>query len=137
MKPKRFARQFGVLWICALALLVKSQPVVKAAEPVVSVDSTIQTAWKLAQEIGVYHFSSDVRQITYPAPAIANVGRSSTTQTYYLEGDVDSPAQSFNLVLWQSGGDIATQKDGVEIKVEAGQAYGREIGGTWVVCAWL
>jgi len=131
MKPKRFARQYGVLWICALALLVKSQPVVKAAEPAVSGDATIQTAWKLAQEIGVYHFSSDVRQTTYPAPAIVNVGRSSTTQTYYLEGDVDNPAQSFNLILWQSGGNIATQKDGVEIRIDGQQAYGRQIGGTW------
>jgi hypothetical protein len=91
----------------------------------------VQRAWESAQEVGEYHFSSAVDQTTIPAPAIANVGRSSQRDQYYLEGDVDQSAQSLNLMFWSGSGNLVTQKDGVEIRIEGNQAYGRPIGGIW------
>ena len=130
-------RWFKIFAICLLSLFLFSPifqiPSQAAPEPYPQqAVQAVQRAWELAQDIGVYHFATDVEQTTYPAPAIANVGRSSsTTDSYYMEGDVDSPAQSFFLTLWQGGGNVTTQKDGIEIRIEGGEAYGRPIGGLW------
>ncbi|MBU0510485.1 MAG: hypothetical protein KKD28_04155, partial [Chloroflexi bacterium] len=129
-------RWFKIFTICLLSLFLFSPifQIPSQAAPEPSPEQAVQAvqhAWELAQEIGIYHFTTDVEQTTYPAPAIANVGRSSSIQTYYLEGDVDSPAQAFYMTLWQGGGNAATQKDGIEIRMEGGEAYGRPIGGLW------
>jgi hypothetical protein len=91
----------------------------------------VQSAWQRAQEIGVYHFATEIVQTTHPAPAIANFGRSSRQDTVYLEGDVDTPARTILMSLWQNGGSVLNARDGIEVRIEGDRAYTRQIGGAW------
>jgi len=90
----------------------------------------VQRAWRLAQESGAYHFSTDIVQTTYPAPAVSNVGRSSRQETLYIEGQANLPERTLSMTLWK-GGSVLSLRDGIEVRVEGDQAYGRQIGGTW------
>ena len=130
---KRFhpASLLALILLAAFVLLVSISSVSQAAGPDPSPEKTIQRAWESAQANGVYHFNTSVEQVTYPAPAIANLGQSSRTDTYYLQGEVNAPADSLSLTLWQNAGNIASQKDGVQIRVEGNKAFGRSIGGNW------
>jgi len=91
----------------------------------------IQAAWRRAQEAGAYRFATDIVQTTYPAPRLTNVGRSSRQDTLYIEGETNLPDRTMQIVLWQDGGSLLNPRDGVEIRIEGDQAYGRQIGGTW------
>ena len=69
--------------------------------------------------------------LPHPAPAFANVGRSSQRDELYLNGSLDRPARSIHLTLRKNSGNVATGHDGVEIHIKDGKAWGREIGSTW------
>ncbi len=69
-------------------------------------------------------------QVTYPAPTLANVGRSPTQQTVHLEGSVDLPKHALSMQLWQ-GGSVLQPADALEIKVEGDRAWGRQAGSGW------
>jgi subtilase family serine protease/subtilisin-like proprotein convertase family protein len=132
MKKRYYASQMVLLSIVlTAAFLFAPASRTSQAAPGISPQMTVQRAWELAQEIGAYHFATAVDQTTFPAPAIANVGQSSHTETYHLEGDVNLPEQVLNLMLWQDGGNLVTQQDGVEIRIEKGRAQGRVIEGNW------
>lgn len=90
-------------------------------------EQAVQAAWQLAQQAGRYQFTTEFAQTTYPAPALANVGRGSRTDRLRLEGQVDLPARSLHMTLWQ--GDVSN--DGMEVRLEGGEGYGRMPGGTW------
>ena len=66
-------------------------PSVSAAS---SAEQEVRAAWQRAQEAGVYGFSTEIVQKTYPAPALVNVGRSSRKDTIYLEGQTNLPESS-------------------------------------------
>lgn len=82
MKPSRYLCSLILIPAVAVALLVKVNFGTQAAGPDPSPDKAVQDAWKPAQEIGVYHFNTDIERTTYPAPAIANVVKSSSTETF-------------------------------------------------------
>ena len=94
-------------------------------------DQAVQDAWKLARQVGVYHFSTDIVQTTYPAPTLANVGRSSRQEQLHLSGQIDLPQQTMHLSLYQGGGSLLNDQDGLEVRFEANRAYGRSAGGEW------
>ena len=48
-----------------------------------------------------------------------------------MEGSVDLPARTLQLSLWQGAGSLLIPGDGVEIRIEGDQAYGRQSGGQW------
>ncbi len=96
-----------------------------------SPEHEVQAAWRRAQEAGAYHFSTEIVQTTYPAPALVNVGRSSRKNTIYLEGQTNLPERQLYLTLWTGGGNTFTRKDGVDVRIEGDHAYGRIIGGEW------
>ena len=102
-----------------------------AAAPARSPHERIQRAWQQAQESGSYRFATQIVQTTYPAPSLANVGRSSRQETVHVEGHADLPAQTLQLALWAGGGSLSNPRDGVEVRVTGDQAYGRPIGGEW------
>ncbi len=144
MNRSRFPRRYVML--CGIALLVvaalcfqstgrlvlpASDAVQALSLPSVSSpEHELQAAWRRAQEAGAYHFATEIVQTTYPAPTLSNVGRSSRQETIYLEGQTDLFSHELFMTLWQ-GGNLLNQRDGVEVRVEDEQAYGRTIGGTW------
>ncbi|MCB0093613.1 MAG: hypothetical protein KDE54_37245, partial [Caldilineaceae bacterium] len=54
----------------------------RAADPVTA-------AWEKARAAGSYHFESEVTQITMPTAKVTNVGRSSRTERFQLNGAND------------------------------------------------
>ncbi len=117
---------FALVMMCAPAWRVSRA----AAQPDAQV--AVREAWQRAEKVGAYRFSTDIEQTTYPAPMVANVGRSSHTETYHLDGAVNRRAESLSLTIWQNSGNLLTGQDGFEIRVRDGKAYGRPIGGgTW------
>jgi len=118
--------------VCLFAIIILTAvPTATQATTGISADEAVQRAWRLALETGIYHFSTNVEQTIYPTPAVANVGRSSRTETFYLEGDVNTPMESLYLTLFQNSGNVVNRKDGVEIRIEGNQTYGRPIDGEW------
>ncbi|MEA3395909.1 MAG: hypothetical protein U9R05_00410 [Chloroflexota bacterium] len=102
----------------------------QAALPL-SPEQTVQRAWRLAQESGAYHFSTEIVQTTYPAPALVNVGRSSRQDTLHIEGQTNLPARTLQMTLWKDGGSLLNPSDGVEMRIVGDQAYGRSVGSEW------
>lgn len=94
-----------------------------------SPEEEVQAAWRRAQEAGAYQFATEIVQTTYPAPRLTNVGRSSRVDTLYLEGETNLPERTMQMVLWQNGGSVLNPGDGVEMRIEGDQAYGRQTGG--------
>ncbi len=96
-----------------------------------SSEQAIQRAWQRAQESGDYRFSTDIAQTTYPAPALVNVGRGSRQDILHIEGETNLYERTMFMALWKGGGSLIGLRDGVEVRVEGDQAYGRQIGGVW------
>ena len=104
--------------------LRRSRPAAAAAE--------VRRAWQRASDLGVYHFTTDLVQLLYGAPSIANAGSTPQREELHLEGDVDLAAQAMTMKLWQDGGSVAGTGDGAEMRVEGGKAYlRRSAGGAW------
>jgi len=116
----------GIPILVAIAIV----PLASAAGPAPTPEQAVQRAWQRAHEAGVYHFASEIVQTTYPAPAIANFGRTSRQDALYLEGDVDLPAHTIGMSLWKNG-NVLNSRDGLEVRIEGDRAWGRQIGGTW------
>jgi len=91
----------------------------------------VQEAWARAAQAGAYQFRTEIVQTTYPAPALANVGRSSRVENVYLEGQTDTAQRQFLMTLWNEGGNALNGQDGVEIRLEGDKTYGRTSGGEW------
>ncbi len=129
MKTKHSPR-YGY-WIIAasvtlLLLAVATLPLISQAAPPPSPEQIIRNAWELAQESGRYHFATDIEQTTYPAPKLANVGRSSHKDQVYLEGQANLPDRSLTMSLWTGQGHALDPQDTVEIRIEDDRAYGRQ-----------
>ncbi|MGD2205171.1 MAG: hypothetical protein PVH17_00205, partial [Anaerolineae bacterium] len=128
---KRKAQLLAIVLLVGLSLValgVLPQPGA-ARQP--SPEQVVQRAWRNAQESGVYHFATELVQTTHPAPKLANAGRTSRVDSLYIEGETDLPSRSLQMALWQSGS-LLDARDGVEIRVEGDQAYGRTAGSqTW------
>jgi hypothetical protein len=91
----------------------------------------VRQAWRRAQEAGAYRFSTELVQITHLAPTLANVGRSSRRETLHLEGEANLPEQDLTMALWKGDGSLLDRRNGVEVRIEDGRAYGRAIEGAW------
>ncbi len=96
-----------------------------------SPEGEVREAWRRAQDIGQYHFTSELVQTTHPGPALVNVGRSSETQRLYMEGETDLPADQLQLALWQNEGSAVNQHNGIEIRIDGTETFGRVAGGEW------
>ncbi|MFN8486196.1 MAG: LamG-like jellyroll fold domain-containing protein [Caldilineaceae bacterium] len=123
-----------LLLLGCMSLLASQHPIAwrqaAVATPATPTDAVAQ-AWQLAQRLSRYHFMTQVEQQRYPAPRLANVGR--TPQTDYIdgEGQVDLAANQMQMTLWQQQDATATKAGGVEFKVENGRSYMRQPQGEW------
>jgi subtilisin-like proprotein convertase family protein len=95
------------------------------AETPADPEQIVQRAWQRAQASGTYRFQTRIVQTTYPAPALANVGRSGRQESVQIEGQADLPARA----LWMS---LQQENGTVEMRVEGDRAQGRVSGGEWV-----
>ncbi|MFN8471119.1 MAG: LamG-like jellyroll fold domain-containing protein [Anaerolineae bacterium] len=94
-----------------------------------SAEHEVASVWQRAQALGDYRFRTDVVQTTHPAPALANVGRSSHEDTLHLDGQVHAVDQRVDMRLWQ--GTAWDDSDGVEMRIEGDKAFGRQPNGEW------
>jgi len=116
----------------ALAVLLLAYPIgIAATASSPFVKDPVNTAWRRAQESGVYRFATTVVETTHPAPTVANVGSTSREECMYLEGETNLPESTLHLTLWRNGGSVMKLRDGVELRIEGDRAQGREIGGPW------
>ncbi|MCD6285451.1 MAG: hypothetical protein J7M39_06015 [Anaerolineae bacterium] len=122
-----------ILLVAVVLLILPFRAAAGVAPPLAAIAARdpVTAAWQRAQSSGVYHFATTVIETTHPAPTVANVGRSSTQQHIYLEGDTNLPERSLQMVLYQRGGSLLNRRDGIEVRIEDTSAYGRPIDGTW------
>ncbi|HHJ07220.1 MAG TPA: hypothetical protein ENK24_06945, partial [Anaerolineae bacterium] len=115
----------GLLFLWTLSAPLK--PLAAAPSP----EQRVRQAWQNARQAGRYHFATSIEQTTFPAPTLANVGRSTRADQLFLEGDTNLPDRALELTLWRGGGNLLNPKDGVEIRIDGDRAQGRAIGGEW------
>lgn len=109
-----------------LVLLLSAPTGIFSAPPLdpTAVDE-VNDAWQQALEIGVYDYSSDIVQTTWPTPRLENVGLSSTQRRFYLEGNTDLHEDFLQMALWSDGGNVRGRDNALEIKIEDGKSLGR------------
>jgi len=116
--------------IVLITLFATASPASQVAYSEPQPDELVQRAWQRAQRVGVYRFTTEIVQTTYPAPRLSNVGRSSSSETAHLEGQANLPEHKLLMTLWK-GGSVANVSNGVEVRIEGEHAYGRQTGGAW------
>ena len=104
---KHSARAHATRWLIAVALticlILALLPVTAANSAVATPEQIVQAAWQRAQQSGVYRFTTEIVQTTYPAPSVANTGRSSRSETIYLDGESNTPERKFQLTVRNDG----------------------------------
>ncbi|MGC9396645.1 MAG: LamG-like jellyroll fold domain-containing protein [Anaerolineae bacterium] len=119
-----------------LALAAGGLSAVNAADEVDPMQA-VQNAWQRAAQARAYQFRTEIVQTTYPAPTLANVGRSSRIESVYIEGQTDTAQRQFLMTLWNEGGNALNGQDAagtqhpVEIRLDGDKTYGRTRGGEW------
>ncbi|MCB0128382.1 MAG: hypothetical protein KDE58_39215, partial [Caldilineaceae bacterium] len=83
----------------------------------------LQAVWQRAGASAQYDYHSTILQTTIPTARLSNAGRSSQTQRIRIDGNLDKTADIMQMAL-QVG-----QREPVAVKIEAGQAYGRQGNG--------
>jgi hypothetical protein len=131
MKRTRLFRYLAVAVGIPLLAAIAILPLASAAGPAPTPEQAVQRAWQAAHDAGVYHFTSDVVQTSYPAPALGNVGRSSTRNRLHLEGDVDLPGRTMQMRMWTGAGSVANPDTAAEMRIEGERAWTRQGGGSW------
>ncbi|MGB0383516.1 MAG: LamG-like jellyroll fold domain-containing protein [Ardenticatenaceae bacterium] len=124
---------YFTLAVALLLVLLASQPTAIFSAPALdpaAVDE-VNDAWQQALEIGVYDYSSDIVQTTWPTPRLKNVGLSSTQRHFYLEGDTNLHEDFLQLALWSDGGNTRGRDNALEIKIEEGKSLGRVANQAW------
>ena len=85
----------------------------------------VERSWKMAQLADSYSFSSDVVMTTTPLATPGNVGMQSTQQSASLKGRTDLAAKTMYITLNRLQNTAYEQTNGIQFKVENGQAYQR------------
>ncbi|MBN2390841.1 MAG: thrombospondin type 3 repeat-containing protein, partial [Anaerolineae bacterium] len=131
MKHSRYS--FSRIMIVVGVLLVLAAGGLSAVNAADDTDpmQAVQKAWARAAQTGAYQFRTEIVQTTYPAPALANVGRGSRVESVYIEGQTDTAQRQFLMTLWNEGGNALNGQDSVEIRLDGDKTYGRASGGEW------
>ncbi|NJL33913.1 MAG: hypothetical protein HC893_08700, partial [Chloroflexaceae bacterium] len=88
-------------------------------------------AWDRVHQAGSYHFHADITQITTPLASVTNVGRTSTRNAFYLQGATNLQEETMQMRLWSEESSVLLPGNGMEMRVEDGQAYARQGGQEW------
>ncbi|MCB0086345.1 MAG: hypothetical protein KDE54_00400, partial [Caldilineaceae bacterium] len=115
-----------ILGLLALTMVLSAQPALADRLPQ-SAYQQLQAAWRRAAQIGQYDYHSTILQTTTPAANLRNAGRGSQTQRVRIDGRLDKAADAMQMQV-QVG-----QQPPIAVKIEEGQAFGRQSsGGEWV-----
>lgn len=127
--PRKHAfAHFGLAaLLCAGLVLASVAPLFAQTAPY----DAVRAAWERARAAGNYSFSSDVQQLFIPTASVLNVGQTSHTNRYYLEGSANTSNGDMHLRLWQEGGSVAQPQSGHSIKVENGKTWVRSGAEEW------
>ncbi len=112
----------------AVALLLLAARQLTAAP---SANNQLQAAWQSAENATTYQYATTIEQTTHPLPLLVNNGRTAKTHQMYLEGSLDRTAETMNFQMWTNGGSVVSGAGAIEIKVEDGQAFGRQSHTAW------
>jgi hypothetical protein len=115
----------------AASVLLLSFAVVRLTTAAAGPRAEVQTIWRNAQVAGGYSFRADVLQKVVPAASLSNVGRTSRTYQYHLEGKSDLKAHTLDLMLWDQGGSTLDAASAAQLKVENGIASMRRGQQPW------
>ena len=124
-KRRQQTRLYWALLVIGLLLLATAlirRPLLADALPQ-SAYQQLQEVWQRAGASAQYDYQSTILQTTIPTARLSNAGRSSQTQRIRIDGNLDKPADLMQMAL-QIG-----QREPVAIKIEDGQAYGRQGNG--------
>jgi subtilisin-like proprotein convertase family protein len=113
-----------LLGACALIAFPAYFPAPTTARPEDGA-AAVDAAWRRANDIGSYHYTTEIEQTTWPLPKLENVGLGSTTERFYIEGQIDAVAESMTMKVWSGGGSALTGDNGFEIRIADGKAMGR------------
>ncbi|MEZ4736516.1 MAG: hypothetical protein R3E79_56235 [Caldilineaceae bacterium] len=122
---KQTTNVYGVLLVLGIVILTGAYTMrtsIASALPQ-SAYQQLQAAWQRAGAIGQYDYHSTILQTSTPATTLSNAGRSPQTQRIRIDGSLDKAADATQMQL-QIG-----QRPPIAIKIEAGQAYGRQSNG--------
>ncbi|MGD2077143.1 MAG: hypothetical protein PVH18_02095, partial [Chloroflexota bacterium] len=89
-------------------------------------DAAVQAVWQRVRDAGAYAFNADVTQTEIPLATVNNVGRTSKTSRFYMEGQADPGAGTMNLTLWGSGGSVLDASSGISVRVNGDQVEARQ-----------
>jgi hypothetical protein len=92
-------------------------------------EQELRAAWSAASAADSFDFETNLEQTTYPAPSLANVGRSSRTDSLRVSGAMDRPAREMRMTLAKDA--LAGPGQALEMRVRDGVAEGRVSGGAW------
>ncbi|MCJ7550915.1 MAG: hypothetical protein MUQ30_14680, partial [Anaerolineae bacterium] len=125
-------RNWGYLAAALLALgvVLSAQPwaVLAATGPRLAdsdAEAAVQGAWRDAKGIGIYRYTTDIVQTTWPALRVENAGQVASEERIYIEGETDMPAETMRMRLWSDDGNVGNPEGSVELKVEDGKQWGR------------
>ena len=121
---KKNKSQFKIYFFILLALLglftLIVRPFLVTAAPLTP-KQQLERAWRFAADVGAYQYHADATQTTHPTARLENTGRHPQSERIQVEGALDLHNETMSLRLWNQ----STSDDGLELKVEAGRAYGR------------
>ncbi len=113
------------------SVLLLSFAVVRLTTAAVGPRAEVQTIWRNAHAVSGYSFRADVVQNVAPVASLSNIGRTSHTYQYHLEGKSDLKARSLDLMLWDQGGSTLDAASAAQLKVENGIASMRRGQQPW------
>ncbi len=90
----------------------------------------VQAAWERALNQDAYRYTAVAVQTTHPTLRLENAGLGSQQTRFYMEGEVSRPQELVRLKLWRGAGRVGEDDNALEVKLEAGRAYGRAAGAT-------
>ncbi|MEM7127843.1 MAG: LamG-like jellyroll fold domain-containing protein [Chloroflexota bacterium] len=89
----------------------------------------IVQAWTKASDIGRYEYRSTAKQITYPAPALANIGRPPKEDNLAAQGQFDNRADELAFTFWLDGS--FSPDTAIDIRSDGEKTWSRQGQGEW------
>jgi hypothetical protein len=124
---KHLTLRVAIVFIAIAAPLALSAVVLaRPGEP-----DPLAAALERARAAGSYDFTSDITQVSVPTSKVTNVGRTSRTDRFHLEGQSNLAARSLQMHMWSGDGSVANPDSGVAVKIEDGKTYVRSGQDPW------
>ncbi|MCA9944991.1 MAG: hypothetical protein KC449_16010, partial [Anaerolineales bacterium] len=125
VKVRLFVLLISLSLFGLFTMQVGERPFVQADSP----RDVVERAWEMADDSGVYNFDTQLKQTTYPSPSLANVGATSQTDRFALDGQIDRVDEIMDLTLYPNSN--RNEDAGLRMRIDGDTAYGLSGDGTW------